>query len=421
MRPSKAVQDSVRAYRRALPWALLLLPALVGGQAYRWDAEAREVFPVHEAEVKAEIAKIRARDVRRPPLLDPPRPGDAWECYASALDTIRKMPRTKLSGNPLPPATERALLLSAYSPILDLLEEAQRRGEVDIPWEYEKGRTADYRNLGVSSTLSWDLGRIARALYASGEDARALNLLVTLLGALSDFRRGTDECVAGWTLQCEPQAIDLCRQILSGHALAGSDLAALAGRIDRLAASRPDFHDTIAREVVLQRQVVLLEEAADPTLLGWEMSAWRQGFSRRVARAASLRGLRAMGGELSELRNRPQGEWKRSAYRIAELPRFRVAGRVLNPVAYKYGLEVRARTLLELLRAAVAAARYREETGEEAADPEVLVPQYLPAVPVSPETGETLLCRKGWVGFHEDARQGWTVRRRSEAAPAALR
>jgi hypothetical protein len=184
---------------------------------------------------------------------------------------------------------------------------------------------------------------------------------------------------------------------------------------------RPDLGESVAFVIVLCRRSVLAEESDDPGFLKWERSAWRYGFRRSFARAAALGALRRVEREFAGLRDWPPIGRSRTAHRIAEDPRFHLAAGYTAGILRDCSQEEYNRSQLELLRAAIAMARFREETGEEAADPALLVPRYLPAVPVSPESGETLLCREGWVGFHEDARRGWTVRRRSEAAPAAVR
>jgi hypothetical protein len=200
VRPSKAVRDSVRAYRRALPWALLLLPGFVALQFYRWDAAARETFALHEAEVKEEIARIQARDIRRAPILEPAAPGNAWECYAAAFDTIGRIPRGGMTGNPVPSAAELALLDASYGPVVDLLREGQRREEVEIPWEAVKGCGNSHGRLIPTYTLAKDICRLARGLHGAGKDSCALKALLALLETLPELRRGMDLCLTGWTL-----------------------------------------------------------------------------------------------------------------------------------------------------------------------------------------------------------------------------
>jgi hypothetical protein len=230
-----------------------------------------------------------------------------------------------------------------------------------------------------------------------------------------------DLCLTGWTLGGEAMAFDALRQIMASHALDSSDLAAFAARIERLAGQRPDLGESVAFAVVLCRRSVLSEESDDSGFLKWERSAWRYGFRRSFARAAALGALRRVERQFAGLRDWPPIGRSRTAHRIAEDPRFHLVAGYTAGILRDCSQEECNRSQLELLRAAIAMARYREETGEEAADPALLVPRYLPAVPVCPESGETLLCREGWVGFHEDARRGWTVRRRSDAAPAAVR
>lgn len=174
------------------------------------------------------------------------------------------------------------------------------------------------------------------------------------------------------------------------------ELAEAADLLDRLEASRPDLAQTLRREHLLERLVVVRALREKDTVGYLGRPGWKSLFTWRRHAVLALEDLERAYSEISELARMPLARrvpalnaWSPNQDKpVWERPLFDHAPEFLR-------VDARLAPGRILRRAAVAVAWYRAERGalpERLAD---LVPRYIAAEPKCPLTGEPLKYERG--------------------------
>ncbi|HEX7899744.1 MAG TPA: hypothetical protein VF950_18390 [Planctomycetota bacterium] len=363
---------------------LTLAACAVAGAVLFWDVQRRaaESIEAHRREVDATFSQGQDQRRGRPPVFDPPAPGNAWDAYAAALKEIHDSPGNQayiLSNNLKldDPAEE----LAAQQGVLDRLRAAFRQPATPStdPEKFTE------HTLGILRYLT----EIAERLAANGRDRASMDVLIVVFALGQDYIRfGTEEFASQSFLFLTFGAMAGLRA-LDGHGLGSADLDVLCASFDQLAPTRPTLSQTIEWGRLEWKRVTLSQALPDEALL--KERTWKDFGSRTLFHARVLSEIDAHHLANAEWGRRPS--WERVKPNPRALETCAAAAEYFNThfccvSDLDYHKEVDALEHLALLRIAMALAWHEAEKGKPAASLQALLPRYLKEVPVSPLDGK---------------------------------
>lgn len=368
------------------------------------ERRATEIFDRHEQDVERKVGELAARDPARPPLFDPPLPGDTWELYYKASNELREMqdeislaiPELWDGSGPAPPLDPAKIedILRRCAPQIEGLRGSLRM-EVRVTHDFEEGmRPLEFHlSSGMPDLVSGFLARAAIHRHAQGRGREALEFLAMLLGVAQDRAREGYLDDLWIQVKRERRGAFAAREIFASHSLSAQDLAELAQRLNRLDAHRPSAIEAFALEDVMARRALLnlgrTGESGRLNVPAWSWELFRFLGSRRWAVASALEDLDPYYRTIQKINRLP------SHARAMEETEARERLNRNNPFVLcfvsfggsSFGADSVGLMYRSLLRVAVAIARREVETGHPPEKLEDLIPKYLPVLPACPLTG----------------------------------
>ena len=385
--------------RRPVRWIVGIAVGvlLLAGVGY-WNAlrVAEETLEAGRREFRAEVARLRARNFGRPPLLLPVESGDASEIYAQVLASLDASSQGdflavygEAHDGPTPASTGSATeAATRLTPILLRLEASFHRAYAAAP-PAEFGSTVGTQR----SERCARLGEYADPALAcakisvrEGRVAEALRLLTAAWLVAADTARGGAFADVSEIHYRTTSAREALCDVLANQPLTPPLLRELAGRLDALARGRYRTSESWT----IERCNLLGTLAEDPIWADWDrrifgLPAARENiWSTRIARAHVLRSMSTLPSVLADEGSDP---WR------AELePALELVGQDIPRIAhaalrYRWRLpfyvEQEGLAAEAALRLAVAVARFEAERGTWPVAENDLVPSFLPAIPTS--------------------------------------
>jgi hypothetical protein len=380
----------------------------------------------HTDEVRAKVAAICVRG-SRPPVLDGPLPGDAWDVYQSLMSSLSRLPEEERSDldslhfyGPKATSPDRLRkVLANRAPEIGLLRRSLRMGarlresrdskqpaSKYFPEEVP-GYEAIEAYLILANGLCWDGQRRESLECFLACMAMSQDILAAGYEMNEDFRRSED------------RISELLKAIFGACDFKPEDLELFALGLDRLDAHRSTVTDFLAVQEFRERRSVLYAIAGRPNRFdGFNFNSrqgslfprsWQTLYLQRLAQVRTLNAVRDFYAPLSTIDQIPS--WQRGDLIENTGRSWTFKAAVTCPKSYKilgvghYQSAVDLQRLM--IRVATALARYRTATGALPKSLSDLVPRYLAAVPVSPVTGEPLLYADGVLIAREPA--GWNL------------
>jgi hypothetical protein len=427
----------VRPERR-LHWTLIGSVALVlslgaglGGRSFILHRSGAAIES-HQAE----LAQIEQRPLNprptRPAIEGPPEAGSVWDLLRPAMRATWGMDPEGSSSSPISPASEAnfnlhgipagtLLLLEASRPHLEACRRSLRRGVLD--WEGPALEDLPYQATRICRALC----SMAFRSWQEGRDAEAVDWLITALSVAQDVARIGQKESRTLLRVVEDWAVEESRFLLSEQGLSAGELEDFERRLDLLRSLRPtpaaevrEWGARIRREVLEDTAVVeipVLQHETGTARLS-ETVGWRDLYSTQLQLARVLTELRDAAEESVFLPWNSSGALE-AGWTALSL-RYRPGDvRQLWSQAPGFGPELQAALRWDLLRIAVAAARFLAAHGRMPQDlAELRIPVH-PSRPVAIEgvTLSSVLTRPGNAEpnrYYDLApiELEWTIRRR---------
>jgi hypothetical protein len=403
--------------RQTVRWILagLLPPAAAGTWIGLLFLRAHQTLEEHRQEVSAYRETISPTASDRPPIFDPPEPGNAWELERQALQRIND----NLLGTDDVPSRSRIDALSGPVFVLDEPEEMTRRLREAEP-HFELLRAALRRGHVVPDrrpgwvTDRWTgevldlLRHSAGLLHDRQEDFAAFERLILSLALAQDVARHGDGQHRSTLWKAEAQAAARAQRMLEAHSLSAQELEIIARWLDRLASARPPLaltifaNDAVERSMLVDPQFVtaVYVSAIDPTV----EPTWRELWSPTLHSAKRASALAQAARRFAKIDALPPWERMGEARRVWDALDLRLCGPWAIPDQDFFQWDVRGLTVLAHLRLGVALAWYEREQEAFPADLDSLIPRYLAALPRSPRTGQPIHYEEGrfWIDLAPD-------------------
>jgi len=415
--------------RRVWPW---LVSVVFAGAAFLVAAYVVAVwlpavaFRRHADEVSAKIAVVCKRG-SRPPVLDDPLPGDAWDLYRSLMISLSMLPgpeRSSLDSLHFtgPTSEDRGWLrqvLSKHAPEIDLLRRSLRMGARFLETRDSKQPMSPYfpeGELGYEAIQPWIT--LANGLCWDGRRRESLECFLACLAMSQDVLAAGNEMSEDYR-SSEERIAGLLKGVFGTCDFSAADLELFALGLNRLEAHRPTLTDFLAVQEVRERRSVLAAIEGRPNRFdGFPFNSrqgslfprsWKTLYTERLAQVRTLNAVRDFYGPLSTIDQLPS--WQRGDLIENSGRSWTFKAAVTCAKSYKilgighYQSAVDLQRLM--IRVATALARYRTATGALPKTLADLVPRYLAVVPVSPVTGEPLLYVDGVLTAKEP--EGWNL------------
>jgi hypothetical protein len=380
----------------------------------------------HTDEVRAKIAAICERG-SRPPVLDDPLPGDAWDLYQTLMSSLSTLPEEERSDldalhfyGPKEESPERLRkVLSNRAPEIELLRRSLRMGARLLESRNSKQPDSKYfpdGDPGYAAIEAWMT--LANGLCWDGRRRESLECFLACLAMSQDV------LAAGYEMNddyrsSEERIAELLKAVFSACDFKSEDLELFAHGLDRLEARRPTLTDFLAVQEARERRSVLAAIAGRPNRYdGFNFNrgqdslfprSWKTLYTERLAQVRTLNAVRDFYLPLATVDQLPS--WQRGDLIENTGRSWTFKAAVTCAKSYKilgighYQSAVDLQRLM--IRVATALTRYRAATGALPKSLSELVPRYLSAVPVSPVTGESLFYADGVLTAKEPA--GWNL------------
>lgn len=399
--------------KRSIRWLVglvVLIFVMLGAALWLRHDRADETFAANVGIIEELIAAQRTRGGARPTLGAPDAEGDAWPLYERAYGHLASLSGrdreiedwlcgTNGVTSAKPTETEREAFYAKTQPLLDDLRAASRAPTLSAGYPYERGM-----DVLRDHVPAWQSG--TRILYAHvkhhlerDEVSQALDCAVLNAFTGEDHMRHTGFLGGLAGMAVLRMGLVEIRGILRDHAVTAERLERLAAEVEALRRDLPTLRDAWRVEEITLRQVLgdpdgVLADAgvsAGPRfffssrLMAADAIDQLPTIRERIAEAASAATTEAILDGLGDLTRDLRGDANVLLGDVVS---------VCPIVATRFGW---AKVDLELMRLAVAIARYRRARGGWPARLEDLVPRYLPEIPTDPYTGDAFRYRSGKV------------------------
>jgi hypothetical protein len=375
---------------------------------YSWNRRATATFERHSRVVRLELIASESQTIQRVPLFEPTLEGESWDTYAPILLSFRDFPGKWTW--PVPPAEEHERLLVQCRPLMNGLREALSKPRIRFPSLTDVEASNKCSRLFHAALPI--LFQIAEGYHARLMNAEALDTLIILLGVLSDWRHlpGDGIWPTRWTQDYEMRALQLCRQVLSGHSSATFDLSGTIVLVERLRSSRPVLHKNVAAHGILWRRYILEWERQGIREFPYdEMLSWRFAFSARLGRASALDAIEVIWRRLQALESVSSCQWV-DAFNAIYDEEYRIAvAKPLDDIRPVYGQEVGIEVAWTLFSISMATARFELAEGHPPASLDDLSPKYLGMIPACPHGAEPLVYKDGATWCQDHSQNRWKV------------
>lgn len=380
----------------------------------------------HAAEVRAKVVALRERG-SRPPILDDPLPGDAWDLYQALMSSLSTLPEEERSDldslhfyGPREESPDRLRkVLANRAPEIELLRRSLRMGARLLESRDSKQPTSKYFPEGepgygaIEAYLT-----LANGLCWDGRRRESLECFLACMAMSQDVLAAGYEMNEDYR-SSEDRIAERLKGIFKVCDFKSEDLELFALGLDRLESRRPTLTDFLAVQEVRERRSVLAAIAGRPNRFdGFNFNSrqgslfprsWQTLYTERLAQVRTLNAVRDFYLPLATVDQLPSSkrgdviEEAGRSWTFTAAVTCRKSHKILGLGHYQSVVDLQRL----MIRVATALARHRTATGALPKSLADLVPRYLSAVPVSPVTGELLLYADGTLTAKEP--EGWNL------------
>jgi hypothetical protein len=387
--------------------AIFFLPLILVLNALR---HARQTIDRYEVETKARFEEYLRQSLIRPPILDDPLPGNAWDDYQAVFGDIRKSSTVRSLSDQRTwqvPSFDLDSNLILLKPYLERLSHALHRHSVYPAHLWTSPGDELYR---VSPMLE----HLIRKLIEAHRDTEALDILLIQTGFNMDMARHAQVTRAAASFHGFIRSAGMAAGMFESHSLKAPGLARFAGDLDAIERSRPTMLE--AWEVTdalgpYQCALYLNSPDAIPDL----NPSWRDLGSSTLARARACEELPDFFRHYLKVGKQPLAQRARLGPLLNGSDTFTRTAycTVVAGAGNSYPIEAEFLREWALLRLMTALAWYESEKGSHPAKLADLVPRYLASVPDPLPDGSPLRYAAGRLEWTVGGSgRSFTVRRR---------